>query len=103
MFKVHHNNQYSIIAEGDFASALIKKPKYEKTTTYFGTKEEAQQKGVFKNGSNSFFFIHGLECPIIDGYMSQIASQPKIEIKTKDMTRKQWEELKEYVDNLYNK
>lgn len=101
MFKTHFNNQYSLIAEGDFATTLVKKPKYEQTTRYFGTKEDAIHQGVFKNGSNSFFFINGLDTPIINGYMSQLASQTKIEVKTGALTKKQWEELKEYIDSLY--
>ena len=101
MFKTHYNNQYSLISEGDFANVLVKKPKYEKTTKYFGTKEDAISQGVFKNGSNSFFFVHGLETPIIDGYISQLATQPRFEVKTSAMTKNQWEELKEYIDSLY--
>lgn len=102
MFKTHYNKQYELIAEGDFSKVLIKKPKYEKTTKYFGTKEDAINQGVFLNGSNSFFFIKGLEEPIIDGYMSKLATQPRFEIKTSAMNKEQWEELKEYIDSLYD-
>ena len=102
MFKTHYNKQYELISEGDFSNILVKKPRYEKTTTYFGTKEDAIAQGVFKSGSSSFFFINGFDTPIIDGYTSIIATQPRYEIKTGVMNKKQWEEFKEYMDNLYS-
>jgi hypothetical protein len=103
MFKTHYNKQYEIIAEGDFCNILVKKPRYEKTTTYFGTKEDAIEKGIFKSGSSSFYFVNGFDTPIIDGYMSQLATQPKFECKTGAMSKAQWDEFKEYMDNLYSK
>lgn len=103
MFKTHYNKQYALISEGDFSNILVKKPRYEKTAMYFGTKEYAIEKGIFKSGSSSFFFVNGFDAPIIDGYISQEATQPRYECKTGPMNKAQWEEFKEYMDSLYDK
>ena len=101
MFAEHSNRQYSRIAEGDFASALVKVPAYRATGTYYGTKEEAAARGQFVKGSADFFFITGTECPVIGGYLSEKSTSVRAELKTGPMTEGQWEELKAYVDALY--
>ena len=101
MFREHNNKQYSLIAEGDFSNVLVKKPRFKQTSIFYGTKEDSLNRKEFKSGSNDFFFIHGRDCPIINGYLSEIDNQPRIEIKTNAMSKKQWEELKIYVDSLF--
>lgn len=101
MFTEHENKQYSLIAEGDFANVLVKKPRYKQTPTYYGTKQEAIERKEFKSGSNDFFFLYGRECPVSNEYLTELDTQTRLEIKTKPMTKSQWEELKAYVDTLY--
>lgn len=101
MFVEHHNKQYSLIAEGDFSNVLVKRPRYKVTPTYYGTKQEAKERNEFQNGSDNFFFLKGRECPISNGFITENDKEVRLEIKTGPLTKKQWEELKDYVDSLY--
>lgn len=101
MFTEHFNKQYKLISEGNFANVLIKRPKYKATSTYYGTKEEAIKRNEFKSGSNDFFFLHGRDCPVIKEYLTEEDKEVRLEIKSGPLTKKQWEELKLYMDALY--
>jgi len=101
MFNNSDNKQYTTIAKGDFADSLVKVPKYERTSKFFGTKEFAIEQGIYLSGSSNFFFVAGLESPILNEYLSQQIQEPKVEIRTNAMSKNQWEELKSFVDSLY--